>query len=340
MTLALSVLDLSPVPDGVTAGQALQNTLDLARRAEALGYGRYWLAEHHNMPGLASAAPEVLIGQVAGATSRIRVGSGGIMLPNHAPLHVAEAFLTLEALFPGRIDLGLGRAAGTDARTALALRRGAAGGDDMAAQVSDLLAFAGGGFPEGHPFRSVSAMPANVPLPPVWLLGSSDYSARLAGRRGLGFAFAHHINPYGAGEALDVYRESFVPSATLPAPQAMLTVSVICAETDERADYLASSLDLAWLRLQRGQFGPFPSPEEARALSYPVPVQAQIRAGRDKLTLGTPEAVRARLCAMASEWDVDEVMVTTLVHDHAARVRSYELLAEAMSLSRTPSRVL
>ena len=329
MTLALSVLDLAPVPSGSTAGRALQNTFALARKAEALGYNRYWLAEHHNMPGLASAAPELLIGQVARETSRLRVGSGGIMLPNHAPLHVAEAFQTLEALFPGRIDLGLGRAAGTDARTSLALRR--AGGDDMAEQVSDLLAFAGGGFPEGHPFRGVSAMPAGVPLPPVWLLGSSDYSARLAGQRGLGFAFAQHINPYGAAEALAIYRDAFTPSPSLAAPQALLTVSVICAETDERAEYLASSLDLAWLRLRRGEFGPFPSPDEALSFSYPTPVQAQILANRDKLVLGSPATVRAKLCAMVSELDVDEIMVTTLVHDHAERVRSYELLAEALA---------
>lgn len=334
MALSLSVLDLSPVSEGTTASQALQNTLDLARRAEQLGYTRYWLAEHHNMPGLASSSPEILIGQVARETSRIRVGSGGIMLPNHAPLKVAESFLTLEALFPGRIDLGIGRAAGTDPRTALALRRGTGGpgADDLPEQLNDLYAFAGGQFPEGHPFRSVAAMPGGVALPPVWLLGSSDYSARLAGQRGLGFVFAHHINPYGATEAMRLYRDSFVPSDEVPEPRAILTVSVICAETEEKADYLASSLDLAWLRLQSNRPSPFPSPEEARAYAYPPMVRAQVQANRARLILGDPTTVRSALCQMAAESDVEEMMITTLVYDHAERVQSYELLASAFAL--------
>ena len=334
MALTLSVLDLSPVSAGSTAAQALQNTLDLAQQAERLGYHRYWLAEHHNMPGLASSSPEILIGQVARVTSRLRVGSGGVMLPNHAPLKVAESFRTLEALFPGRIDLGIGRAAGTDPRTALALRqsRDAPGADDLPAQLDALFAFGGGGFPEGHPFRTVAAAPTGVPLPPVWLLGSSDYSARVAAERGLGFAFAHHINPYGAEEALRLYRAEFIPSEFASAPQAMVAASVICAATEDKAEVLATSLDLAWLRLYAGRPGPFPSVEEAQAYPYTAAERLHRENNRTRLVLGDPKTVRARLCQLASEAAVDEVMVTTMVHSHAERLRSYELLAEAFDL--------
>ncbi|MBV9848312.1 MAG: LLM class flavin-dependent oxidoreductase [Armatimonadetes bacterium] len=329
-SLTLSVLDLAPVGSGTTAAQAFQNTLDLARRVERLGYRRYWLAEHHNMPGIASSAPEILIGQVARETSTIRVGSGGIMLPNHTPLHIAEAFRTLEALFPGRIDLGIGRAAGTDARTALALGRipGARGGEDLPGQLADLFAFGGAGFPEGHSFRSVAAVPSDVPLPPVWLLGSSDYGARLAGELGLGFAFAHHINPYGTLEAMQIYRDAFTPSRHLDAPRTILTVSVICAETALRAEELASSLDLAWLRLYSGQPGPLPSPAEARTYPYTPQERMHVENNRTRLILGEPAGVWDQLCALAGRAGTDEVMVTTMVHDHGARVRSYELLAQ------------
>ncbi len=323
----------------MTAAQALGNTLDLARRADALGYTRYWLAEHHNMPGIASSAPEILIGQVARETSRLRVGSGGIMLPNHAPLQVAEAFLTLEALFPGRIDLGIGRAAGTDPRTALALRRpvSGVGADDLPEQLNDLFAFAGGGFPDGHPFRAVRAVPTGVMLPPVWLLGSSDYSARLAAARGLGFAFAHHINPHGAAEAMGLYRDGFAPSEHLSAPQAMITASVICAGTQVEAEELALSLDLAWLRLRRGDPVPFPSPAEARAYPYTFADRVQVQETRRRLILGDPQAVRAQICRLAGETGASEVMVTTMVHGHAERLRSYELLAQAFELEAPPT---
>lgn len=329
MTLALSVLDLSPVPSGATPGQALQNTLDLARHAERLGYRRFWLAEHHNMPGIAGSSPEILIGQVARETTTLRVGSGGIMLPNQAPLKVAESFRTLEALFPGRIDLGIGRAPGSDPRTALALRRSSDPGGELPAQLADLFGFAGGGFPDGHPFASVSAAPMGVPLPPVWLLGSSDYSARVAGRMGLGFVFAHHINPHGAGEAVRAYRHEFAPSQHLSAPEALVTVSAIVAETEEEADTLATSLDLAWLGLAAGRFGPFPSVAEAQAYPYTFREKMQVRETRARAIVGTPRTVRARLCALSGELDVSEVLVTTMVHDHAARVRSYALLAGA-----------
>ena len=329
MTLALSVLDLAPIPSGATASGALNNTLELARHAEALGYHRYWLAEHHNMAGLASAAPEILIGQVARETTTLRVGSGGIMLPNQAPLKVAESFKTLEALFPGRIDLGIGRAPGSDQRTALALRRGA-GSEDLPEQLHDLFAFAGGGFPEGHPFASVTAAPVGVDLPPVWLLGSSDFSARVAGRMGLGFVFAQHINPYGAREALDAYRAEWTHAGHTDAPRPVVTVSAIVADTDAEADTLATSMDLAWLRLAAGKFGPFPSAAEAQAHPYTFREQMAVRESRQKIILGSPATVRARLCTLSGELDVPELIVTTMVHDHAARLRSYALLAEAV----------
>ncbi len=332
MALTLSVLDLSPVSSGMTAAQALQNTLELARTAERLGYGRYWLAEHHNMPGIASSSPEILIGQVAQATSRIRVGSGGVMLPNHAPLKVAESFLTLEALFPGRIDLGIGRAPGSDPRTALALRRTQMPGEELPEQLADLFAFSGGGFPEGHPFRSVGASPMGVPLPPVWLLGSSDYSARVAGQMGLGFAFASHINPYGAEAALEIYRGHWMPSAQQAEPRAIVTVSAICAPMEAEADTLATSLDLAWLRLAGGRPSVFPSVAEAQAYSFTPRERIHVAETRGRVMTGTPETLRARLCALSARTGADEIMVTTMVHGQLERLRSYELLAQAFGL--------
>ncbi len=334
MAFSLSVLDLAPVSSDSSAAQALQNTLDLARLAEQLGFTRYWLAEHHNMPGIASSSPEILIGQVARETSQMRVGSGGIMLPNHAPLQVAESFQTLEALFPGRIDLGIGRAAGTDPRTALALRRNRPGErpDELPALLDDLFAFAEGTFPEGHPFRFVGAVPAGVPLPPVWLLGSSDYSAQVAAVRGLGFAFAHHINPYGAEAAMRLYRNNFVPSNHLAEPNALVTASVLCAETTAEAEELSQSLDLTWLRLHAGRPSVLPSPEEAAAYPYTPAERSQVQADRARLILGDPQSVRAQVCRLAALAGADEVMITTMVHSHARRLRSYELLAEAFAL--------
>ena len=256
------------------------------------------------------------------------------MLPNHAPLHVAEAFQTLEALFPGRIDLGIGRAPGSDPRTALALRGGQGGpsGDDLPQLLSDLFAFGGGGFPNGHPFQSVSATPRAVPLPPVWLLGSSDYSAYLAAQLGLGFAFAHHINPTSAVEAIRAYRDNWQPSEHGDKPHAIVTASVVVAESAARADELATSMDLAWLRLYAGRPAPFPSPEEARAYPYTPAERAQVEATRARMILGDPDAVRAQICRLVGQTGADEVMVNTIVHSHADRVHSYELLAEAFEL--------
>jgi luciferase family oxidoreductase group 1 len=340
MTLIrLSVLDLSPVPSGSTAAEALRNTLDLARLAEELGYTRYWLAEHHNAPGLASSVPEVMIGHVAAATSRIRVGSGGVMLPNHSPLKVAETFRALAALHPGRIDLGIGRAPGTDSLTALALRRSreALAADDFPEQLAELLAFFGDDFPADHPFRRITAIPEGVPTPPIWLLGSSDYSARAAAAAGLGFAFAHHIHPEPAVDALRLYRERFRPSPHLGAPRALLAVSVVCAETDERADELARSFDLAWLRIVQGKRGRYPSVAEATAYPYTAAEREVVRANRERLFAGAPATVERRLRRLAEAAGVGEVMVLTMIDDHAARRRSHELLAEAFELRAAPA---
>jgi luciferase family oxidoreductase group 1 len=335
MALPLSVLDLSPVPAGSTSGQALRNTIDLAHLADRLGYSRYWLAEHHNFPGIASSAPEVLIERVAAETSRIRVGSGGIMLPNHAPLKVAETFKVLEALHPGRIDLGIGRAPGTDRVTALALRRsrGALGAEDFPEQLAELLAFSSGHFPAGHPFESVTAVPRDVDLPPIWLLGSSDYSAQAAAALGLGYAHAHHINPANPAHAMHIYREGFTPAGHLLQPHTILAVSVICADTDERAEELAMSQDLSWLRIQSGRLGLFPSVEEAKAYPYTQHERASIVATRARFTVGGPAKVRARLEDLLAQTGADELMVTTMIHNHADRRRSYELLAGIFGLA-------
>src|ERR671911_354548 len=246
MNLGLSVLDVSPVSSGSNSAQALRNTLDLARLTDRLGYERYWLAEHHNLPLIASSAPEVMIGHVANVTERIRIGAGGIMLPNHAPLKVAETFRVLEALHPKRIDLGIGRAPGTDPVAATALRRSqdGLGAEDFPERFGELLAFSGGGFTQDHPFRSVVAMPSDVGLPPIWLLGSSGYSARAAGQMGLGYAFAAHFSPADPAPAMRAYRESFeFSSGDFERPSAILAVAVVCGETDEHAGILASSME-------------------------------------------------------------------------------------------------
>lgn len=335
MTIPLSVLDLSPIPNGADAGQALRNTIDLARLTDRLGYTRYWLAEHHNIPGLASPTPEIVIGAVARETTHLRVGSGGVMLPNHAPLKVVEQFRVLEALYPGRIDLGIGRAPGSDQLTALALRRSreALTADDFTSQLAEVLAFATDSFPENHPFRAVRAMPVGVPLPPIWLLGSSDYSARVAAAVGFGFAFARHINPHGAAAVMQLYREQFSPSEGLAAPRTILGLSVICAETDARAEELAASVDLSFLRLLSGKPGLLPSPEEAMAYPYTEAERAQLRERRIHHVIGGPASVHAQLDALIDETGADELMVTTSIYDHQERRRSYELLAEMFGLT-------
>jgi luciferase family oxidoreductase group 1 len=341
MSVPLSILDLSPVDAGGSSRQALQNTIQLAQLGERLGYTRYWLAEHHNTRMLASSTPEIMMSAVAQATQHIRVGSGGIMLPNHSPLKVAETFRVLEALHPGRIDLGIGRAPGTDPRTALALRRSreALGADDFPEQLAELFAFAGerGGFPESHPFRTVKATPTDVTLPPIWLLGSSDYSAQAAAEGGVGFAFAHHINPSFAVPAMHLYRERFTPSERLKKSMAILTTSVICAETDARAEELASSMALAWVQLRTGRSGPLPSPEEARAYRYTAGEQEVAREYRSRQTAGSPATVRDKLLSLLEQTGADELMITTIIYGFENRATSYELLAEAFALQPSES---
>ncbi len=332
----LSVLDLSPVPAGSSSREALQNTLDLARLVEDLGYSRYWLAEHHNTPLIASSAPEVMIGHVADVTRRIRVGSGGVMLPNQAPLRVAESFRVLEALHPGRVDLGIGRAPGTDPITTLALRRSreAMGADDFPVRLEELLGFLDGEFPENHPFKRIRAMPDDVPMPEVWLLGTSDFSAQLAAMLGLRYAYAHHIVPENALTSLRVYRENFKPSAHLAAPETLLCVSVLCAETDERAAELARPMELTLLRFRQGRMTRFPSVAEATDYPYTPDERHIIALSRERFFAGSPDRVRKHITTLADRAGVSEIMITTMAHEHADRCRSYELLAEAFSLPR------
>jgi luciferase family oxidoreductase group 1 len=324
----LSVLDLAPVSQGSTSAQALQNTLDLARHTERLGYHRYWLAEHHNMPGIASSAPAVLIGHVAAATERIRVGSGGVMLPNHPPLVVAEQFGTLEAFHPGRIDLGIGRAPGTDGVTAQALRRSTAplSADDFPQQLAELLRY----FEEPTPDQKVVAVNAPGNKPPLWLLGSSGYSAQVAGLMGIPFAFAHHFSAENTLPALALYRESFRPSAVLDKPYAMVAAAVVAADDDEYARYIAGPSGLSFLRLRSGRPGLFPSSEEAAAYPYTDLERLFIEDRARSMIIGGPDTVARGVAELLESTQADELMVTTMMHDHNDRLRSYELLTKAV----------
>lgn len=331
METPLSVLDLSFVTSGSSAAQALHNTIALARHVDGLGYKRFWLAEHHSLPSVASSAPEIMIGQVAAVTRNMRVGSGGIMLTNHAPLMVAERFKMLEALFPGRIDLGLGRAPGTDQVTAHALRRRLEDrpGDDFLERLQELYLWENRDFPEGHPFHRVTVMPSGAPLPPVWLLGSSDYSAQLAAQIGVGYSFASHFSDHDAMAPMRMYRSRFKPSDTLDKPYSIIAVAAVIAETDEEAEFLAGTYDLNWLRRARGEMLPLPSPEEAAAHPWTEQERAFVARRRQRLFCGSPALVTQRLRAFVAETEADEVMVTSSIHDHSLRLRSYSLLAQA-----------
>lgn len=327
----LSVLDLSFVTTQTPPSRALHRTIELAQAAERLGYARYWLAEHHSMPSIASSAPDIMIGAVAAATRTIRVGSGGIMLTNHAPLAIAERFKTLEALFPGRIDLGLGRAPGTDQMTAYALRRrmDERQGDDFLERLQELLLWESREFPEGHPFTKIQAMPSDARLPPIWLLGSSDYSAHLAGRIGSGYAFASHFSDHDAVAPMLAYRTAFEPVGALSEPYSIIAVAAVVAETDQEAERLSATYDLNWLRRARGQLMPLPSPEEAAAHPWTDQERAFVAQRRKRLFAGSPQTVVARLREFAGVTCASEVMVTSSIFDFDARVRSYELLMEA-----------
>lgn len=334
MKIPLSVLDLVPNPTGMHSSEAFANARELARRSEELGYTRYWIAEHHNTDSFISAATVLLIGMIARETETIRVGSGGIMLPNHSPLAVAEQFLTLESLFPGRIDLGLGRAPGTDQLTALALRRSREllAADDFPQQIDLLQAYAGElELPEGHPLKQVRAAPSDVRLPPLWILGSSTFGAELAARRGLPYSFAYHFSPQAAPMAMSAYRNGFRPSDRLSEPHAMLGVSVVCAETTEEADYHAGSHDLMWLQIRTGKRGKLPTAAEAEAYDYSPEERGLVAQSRQLLVWGDPEQVRTQLLELKDRYSADEFILTSHIADHAARVRSYELVAEALS---------
>jgi luciferase family oxidoreductase group 1 len=331
--IPLSVLDLAPVVEGTEPPEALASTLELARTVEQLGYARYWLAEHHNMPGIASSSPQVLIAAVAAATRTMRVGSGGVMLPNHAPLVVAEQFGTLEALYPGRIDLGIGRAPGTDAVTAHALRRTSdpLSADDFPQQLAELRAFFSGEWPAGHAYRAITATPAEGLAPPVWLLGSSGYSAQVAALLGLPFAFAHHFSAANTEPALDLYRSTFRPSDQLPEPHAMVAVGVVVADDDERAKWLATPSLVSMLRVRGGERPErYPTPDRAAAVEFTdaqLAALAQFSAGQ---IVGGPETVRRELEALLDRTAADELMIITTVSPFEDRVRSYELLAKLL----------
>ncbi len=325
----LSVLDLSPILQGSTAAQSFANTADLARHAEGLGYRRYWLAEHHGMPGVASAATAVLVGHVAGATQRIRVGAGGIMLPNHSPLVIAEQFGTLESLYPGRIDLGLGRAPGSDQATARALRRNLAGDvDDFPQDVLELIDFL-----SDEPRQSVRAVPGTGLKVPVWILGSSTYGAQLAAHLGLPYAFASHFAPQQLMQALAVYRAAFKPSIHLAKPHVMLGFNVFAADTSDEAHWRASSMQQAFVNLRTGRAAPLPPPLEGYLASLPPQWQAMLGEILASSAIGSADEVRAAMAAFVARTGADELMVTCQIFDHKARKRSYAIASEvAMDL--------
>ncbi len=326
--IPLSVLDLSPITVGSDATIAFRNTLDLARHAEALGYTRYWLAEHHNMPGIASAATSIVIGHVAGGTSRIRVGAGGIMLPNHAPLVIAEQFGTLASLYPGRIDLALGRAPGTDQVTMHALRRDSRSAEYFPQDVVELLSY----FEDAIPGQLVRAVPGAGLDIPVWLLGSSTYSAQLAAQLGAPFAFASHFAPTQLHQALALYRSGFQPSDRLAGPYAMVGVSVVAADTDAEAERLFTSLQQQFVALQRGRPIQLQPPVDDMESRMTPQEKFGLEHTLHYAIVGGPETVRAKLAAFVAETLADEVIVTANIYDHDARKRSYQILADAAGL--------
>jgi luciferase family oxidoreductase group 1 len=341
-TLRLSVLDQSPVPSGSTPSQALKNSIELAQHVEALGFNRFWMSEHHAMDLLACTAPEIMLARIGAETSRIRLGSGGIMLPHYTSLKVAETFRTLHALYPGRIDLGIGRAPGGGPIEATALRRyrGAPAHalqvDDFPDQLSELIAFLHHGYPPDHPFSRVKVSPDAPGAPDVWLLGSSLWSAAAAAQYGLPYAFAHFFSAEGSRASIEQYHAEFRPNealgeSTRSQPEAMVAVGVVCAETQEEAERLAQSVRLLQYRIRQNDRRPVASPEEA-ALELPQygPAEAD-RSEFPRYFVGTPDRVKAELTDMARKLKIREMVVNTITHDHGARLRSYTLLAEAFA---------
>jgi len=339
MDLKLSVVDQSPVSTGMTPAEALRNTIDLARHCDRLGYTRYWIAEHHGMEVIATSVPEVMIGLVAQATKGIRVGSGAVLLPHYSPLKVAETFRLLHALFPDRIDLGLGRAPGGEALEAFALRRTRDQAqfdlDDFPNQLVELLAFLRHDFPEDHPFGRIHVTPEAPGEPEVWLLGSSAWSALAAGRLALPYAFAHFINPGGTRLCVERYRSLYEPTERAPQPQAIAAVGVVCADSQEKAERIGAVYRAMGRRIRLGIRAPLPTPEEALAELAEGPQSPPGFEGEwPRVFIGAPDRVKGELEAMAAALGIDEIMAVSITHDHADRVRSYELLAEAFGLQR------
>ncbi|MEQ8587134.1 MAG: LLM class flavin-dependent oxidoreductase [Thalassobaculaceae bacterium] len=330
----ISVLDQSPIRAGATPADAVAETIELARLADRLGYHRYWVAEHHSSDGLAGSVPEILIARIGNETRRIRVGSGGVMLPHYAPLKVAETFRMLETMYPGRIDLGIGRAPGSDQRTAraLAYTRDPIAIEYFPRQVQDLMDWMDGELEADHPFRGVAAQPAGPASPPVWLLGSSDQGGQVAAHFGTAYSFAHFITE-GGEPVVEMYKKRFRPSKTLAEPLANIGVFVICAETEEEAKYHAASRDLWRVRLDQGHITPIPTPEEALNHAYTEAERERAALHRRRNIVGTPDQVREKLDALLARYGVDEAVVITITHDHQARLKSYELLAKAYDLA-------
>jgi luciferase family oxidoreductase group 1 len=332
--MKISVLDQSPISEGSTGADALRNTLDLARLADDLGYERYWVAEHHGTPMLACASPEVMIAAIGSSTRRIRIGSGGVMLPHYSPLKVAETFSILSALFPNRVDLGLGRAPGTDHHTAFALQRDRRqpAPDDFPQQLGELLGYLENSLPQGHPFARLAALPGRPHVPEIWLLGSSPQSAIWAADNGLPYCFADFINPEGASFA-GLYRDRFCASEVLAAPRLMVAGWAICADTDEEAQRIASSARMTRALLNEGKLIPVPSIDKAqRFLAERGPNPDTVARPR-RAIIGAPAMVKSGIEALADLYGAEEVMIVTITYDHAARRRSYELIAEAFGLS-------
>ncbi|WP_108672087.1 LLM class flavin-dependent oxidoreductase [Peribacillus acanthi] len=328
-----SVLDLAPIVVGGTPAESFRNTLNLAQHVENWGYNRYWLAEHHNMPFIASSATSVVIGHVAAGTSTIRVGSGGIMLPNHSPLVIAEQFGTLESLFPGRIDLGLGRAPGTDQRTAFALRRGSrSDGHDFPEQLEELRGYFDPSL--GTNKTGVRAFPGEGLDIPIWLLGSSGFSAQLAGQLGLPFSFASHFSPNSTMQAIDLYRRTFKPSKVLEKPYVMLGVNVIAAETDEEANLLATSLQQQFLNLIRNHEAPLQPPVENMEELWSDFEKEALKNQLGASIIGSPETVKQKLLSFIAETEADEIMIISQIFDHQKRLRSYEIVSEMMMMKK------
>ncbi len=337
--LALSVLDQSPVPSGSTPGEALQNSIDLARQVDARGYHRYWMSEHHAMDTLACTAPEVMLARIGAETRRIRIGSGGIMLPHYSAYKVAESFRLLHALYPGRVDLGIGRAPGGGPVEALALRRERVGrpAEDFPDQLAELLAFLKKDFSAEHPFSGLRVAPDAPGMPEVWLLGSSMWSAHAAAQFGLPYSFAHFFSQESARAAMEIYRTSFAMGGEIAEPHSSVAVGVICADSDEEAEHLALSVRLLMRRIRQGDRRPVPSPEEALRELGATSRHSDEQGEWPRYFIGTPEKVRSRMEQMAAALEVDEMVCVSIVHDHAARLRSYDLLADVFELN--PSRL-